>query len=202
MKKHRILFALAAGTLAFTACGSDDDGGNDDGADVTIDVTTAEPDTTDADTDTTEPEPDTTDADDGDEGASGGDVTDAQSDAARQAIDQAAADGVELDEECVNDVAAQLSDADAEAIASGNDADVSPEGQTLALELIACADEEAIADLFIEGMNQSGQDFDEECVREKLQDVDITELVAATQSGSEPPAEIVSAMMECFDLGS
>lgn len=125
-------------------------------------------------------------------------ATGAQAEAAERTIEQAAEGGVELDRDCVHNVAAKLSDEDAEAIASGNDSDVSAEGGELALELIACADEDALADMFIEGMSQGGQNFDEDCVRDKLSEFDMTEIVASTQDGA-PPAELMTAMMECFE---
>lgn len=128
----------------------------------------------------------------------GGSADGPQGDAAAKTIEQAAGDGVELDEDCVNEVASKLSDEDAEAIASGNDSDVSEAGSALSIELIACADEDALADLFIEGMGASGDEFDEACVREKLADFDMTEVVEATQSGT-PPADLVAAMMECIN---
>ncbi len=192
MMKHRILFVLAAATLAFTACGSDDDGGSDDGGTDT---------TVEADTDTTVATV-ATDATDDSGDSDGGDATGAQAEAADRTIEAAAAGGITLDEECVNEVASRLSDEDAAAIAAGNNADVSPEGSELSLELLNCADEDQLADMFIDGLSQSGQEFDEECVREKLKDVDMVELVQATQTGGQPPTEVVAAMMECVDLGS
>jgi ABC-type glycerol-3-phosphate transport system substrate-binding protein len=134
----------------------------------------------------------------GSDGGGGGSADGPQGDAAAKTIEQAADDGVELDEDCVNEVASQLSDEDAEAIASGNDGDVSEAGSALSIDLIACADEDALADLFIEGMGASGDEFDEACVREKLADFDMTEVVEATQSGT-PPADLVAAMMECIN---
>ena len=135
-------------------------------------------------------------SDDG--GSDGATATGAQAEAAERTIEQAADGGVTLDRDCVHAVASKLSDDDAEAIAAGNDTDVSAEGGELALELIASADEDAIADMFIEGMSQGGQNFDERCVRDKLSDFDMTEIVASTQDGA-PPAELMTAMMECFE---
>ncbi|MGE5209723.1 MAG: hypothetical protein ACM3MM_00575, partial [Acidobacteriota bacterium] len=83
-------------------------------------------------------------------GAAG--LTDEQAAAAQSAIDQAAAGGIELDESCVNEVAAKLSDDDAaKIVAAGPDesADLSPEGEALGLELLSCADESALIDLFV-----------------------------------------------------
>jgi hypothetical protein len=107
---------------------------------------------------------------------------------------------MELDESCVNDVAAQLSDEDAEIIASGGDEEVSAEGAALSLELLTCVDEDALTDMFVDGMSQSGQDFDEDCVREQLENFDVAELVTASQAGS-PPADVIAAMTECISGG-
>ena len=54
--------------------------------------------------------------------------------------------------------------------------------------------------MFVEGMSQSGQEFDEDCVREQLENFDVAELVTASQGG-EPPADVVAAMTECISGG-
>lgn len=135
-----------------------------------------------------------------DGGGGGGGLSESQSDAADQAIQGAAAAGMELDEDCVNEVAGRLSEEDAKRIAAGDQDEISTEGQELSIELINCADQDAITDLFIEGLNQSGQNFDEDCAREKVAELDMAELVAATQGGA-PPSEVIVALMECMDLG-
>jgi hypothetical protein len=139
----------------------------------------------------------------GDSDSGGSDLSDAQAGAAAAAIEQAESGGIELDESCVNDIAAQLSDDDAaKVVAAGaeGDAELSAEGEALGVELLSCADEEALADLFITGLSESGQSFDEDCVREQLEGFDVTELAAASQGG-EPPAELISSLVECLDLG-
>lgn len=124
----------------------------------------------------------------------------AQGEAAQAAIDSAAEEGMNLDEECVNDVASKLSDEDAEIIAGGGDEEISAEGAALSLELLGCVDSDALADMFIEGMGESGQEFDEDCIREQLENFDIAELVTASQGG-EPPADVIAAMTECISGG-
>lgn len=134
---------------------------------------------------------------------SGSGLTDDQSAAARSAIDRAEAGGVALDEACVNDVASKLSDDDAaKIVATGPDttADLSPAGEALSLELLACADQSGLIDLFVDGMNESGQSFDEACLRDELADFDVAELVAASQGG-DPPADLVDALSTCLDAG-
>jgi hypothetical protein len=139
----------------------------------------------------------------GSDGGGGSDLSDAQAAAAANAIEEAEAGGIELDEACVNEVAAQLSDEDAAKAAAagpGENAELSPEGEALALELLGCADEEALIDLFISGMNESGEAFDEDCAREKLEGLDIADLAAASEGG-DPPEEFFAALMECVDTG-
>ena len=139
----------------------------------------------------------------GSDGDGGSGLTDDQAAAASSAIEEAEAGGVELDEDCVNEVAAQLSDEDAAKVVAagpGEDADLSPEGEALGLELLGCADEDALIDLFIAGMNESGETFDEDCAREKLEGLDVADLAAATQGG-DPPEELISALIECVDTG-
>jgi hypothetical protein len=132
------------------------------------------------------------------DGASG-----AQAEVADAAIEAAGEEGIALDEECVNDLASQLSDEDAEAIAAAGpdgDPEISDEGAAIGVQLMSCADKDEIVDAFIAQMETSGQDFDEACVREGLEDVDLTELAANPEGGA--PEELVTALFECFELGS
>ncbi len=186
MYKNRLVLVIASGLLALTACGSDDDSGDTNSDDV---VTADEAAIEDAD-----------DADDADDAATEGAAGGLQAEAAQRTIEEAAKGGVALDPACVNQVAAKLSDDDAAAIAAGNDGQISAAGNALSMELIQCADDDALADLFIQGMGQSGQAFDEDCVREKLNGIDIAEALTASEGGS-PPADLVATMMECFEFG-
>jgi len=110
---------------------------------------------------------------------------------------------VELDEECVNDIASQLSDEDAEAIvAAGPDgeADISDEGTAIGGQLMSCADQDEIIDVVIQPLQSSGQEFDEACVREGLEGVDMASLAAGDDSGMSE--ELIGAVVECFEFGS
>jgi len=136
-------------------------------------------------------------------GSDSGSPSGAQGQAADAAISAAAAEGFELDEGCVNDLAGQLSDDDAQAIADAGpdgDADLSPEGEELSLQLLTCVDSDALVDQFIAGMNESGEAFDEACARERLEDFDIAALVAAGE-GAEPPDDLIRAMIDCIEIG-
>lgn len=122
-----------------------------------------------------------------------------QGEAADAALALAADEDFNLDESCVNDIASQLTDDDAQAIvdSGGGDADLSAAGEALSLELLSCIDGDALVDQFIAGMTADGQNVDEECVRENLKGFDLAE-VAAT---GEPSTEMITALIECFDLG-
>jgi len=122
-----------------------------------------------------------------------------QGEAADAALAVAAEEDFELDEACVNDIASQLSDEDAQAIidSGGDDADLSPEGEALSLDLLSCLDNDALVDQFIAGMTAEGQEVDEDCVRKNLEDFDLTEVVAS----AEPSSEMVAALIECFETG-
>ena len=90
---------------------------------------------------------------------------------------------------------------DAEAEAE-SDAEVSVEGTAIVSRLLGCADNDQIIDAFIAEMQKSGQEFDEECVREGLQDIDLAEVAASEEGQSGPPEEVISAVFDCFELGS
>ena len=123
-------------------------------------------------------------------------LSEPQADAAQAAIDSAAEGGITLDEDCVNDVAAQLSDEDAALAAADGDDELSPEGEALTAQLVACADQDELIDSIIGALGDSGVALDEECAREALADIDLT--VLATASGDEPPAEFVEALTPCI----
>lgn len=118
-----------------------------------------------------------------------------QADAAQSAIDSAADDGLTLDRDCVNEVAAQLSDEDAELAAADGDADLSPAGEALTIQLVACADPDELIDSIIGAM---GAGFDQDCARDALKGLDLTALMSASGDSSEPPAEFVEALTPCF----
>jgi hypothetical protein len=129
----------------------------------------------------------------------GGSAGGVQGEAADAAMALAEGEDFEIDEACVNDLASQLSDADAQALvdSGGDDAVLSPEGQATTLQIPSCIDSEALIDLVIAGMAQDGQPFDEACVRENLQDFDLSEIVAS----GEPTSEMIGALIACFDIG-
>lgn len=134
----------------------------------------------------------------GSDGDSGSDLSEAQAAAAQSAIDGAAEDGITLDESCVNDIAAQLSDEDAELAAAEGDDALSPEGEALTVSLLTCADEDALVDLFIQGMSESGPTLDEDCARDELERFDVVDVLTAAGEGSDPPQDFIDALTPCF----
>jgi hypothetical protein len=158
-------------TLGMTACGGDDD---------EADEGTAAADTAGAVTD---------DGDDGDGGEN-------QNDAADIFIEQAEAAGIETDEDCVREKAEKLSDADAQAIVDAGDdgsPELSPEGEALSIQLASCISTE---DLIEEVLSSLPEGIDEDCVREAMEGVDLSNLA----SGETPP-EFAAAIAECVTGG-
>ncbi len=175
----RFISMLAIGSLAMAACGAGDDA-TDDPADDPTDGATVETST--------------------DTGASGGGAGGARAEAARLAIEAASAEGLVLDAACVDGLAAQLTDDDARALVdAGIDGDpaLSAEGDLLMAQLLTCVDQGALVDLFVDGLEQSGETFDEACVRENLADVDLGQALDEDES----PRDLLSAVVDCVDLG-
>ena len=103
-----------------------------------------------------------------------------------------------LDQGCVEEVAAQLSEEDAQLAADDPDAELSAAGESLGVELLSCADENEIIDLFIAGMSEGGAPLDEDCARAALQDIDVKEIIASAGSGDDVPPELVTALTPCL----
>lgn len=181
MKKLRFVAPIALLVLA-TACNSDDGNGSvtsDDG-----------------------------NAGNGDGG--GSELTEDQQAAADQLLEIGEEEGLVFDVDCVEAQASQLPDEDAAAIVeAGPDGDVelSAEGTAVTRGLFNCVDNEAMVDRFIDELETSGMDVDEECVRDALDGVNIADLFADEEggegTGSDPAtASAMLAMMECLgDLG-
>lgn len=131
----------------------------------------------------------------------GGGLTDDQQAAVDQVMEEDGADEV-FDRDCVEEKAAKLSEDDAALIAeSGEDGDLelSEEGRAITIELTECFDRDALVDEFVSGMEESGTDFDEQCVRDELEDFDMSELAIAGQEG-EIPEGLISSLFDCFDF--
>jgi hypothetical protein len=135
----------------------------------------------------------------------GSDLTDDQQAAVDQLLDESQGEVV-FDQDCVEEKATELSAEDAAAIAdAGPDGnpELSEEGDALTLELLECVDNEALVDQFIIGLQESGEDFDEQCARDALEDFDMSDIAVGGQEG-DMPEELVTGLLGCFqlDLGS
>ena len=122
-----------------------------------------------------------------------------QAAAARSVIASAAEDGITLDEDCVNEVAAELSDADAALAAEDDTAELSAEGEALGVQLLDCADEDALVDLFLAQIGAEG--VDEDCARDALADFDVAEILRNAGEDTEPPEGFIEALEPCFPTG-
>ena len=134
-----------------------------------------------------------------DDSGDNGSLSDSQAAAAQRAIDQGDAEGFTLDEGCVNDLAAQLDDADAQLLADAGpdeNPDLSEEGEQLSDQLLGCVDEDALVDLFIEQIEAEGQQVDDDCVRDALSEFDLADSLQA----EEPPPELIEAVLGCIEL--
>jgi hypothetical protein len=180
--------------LAAAACGSDDrSSGTDAPTDTESPAETDAPAETDSSAETSA------------EAGDGADLTADQQAAVDQFMGQEDAEAV-FDRDCVEDKASELSEEDAQAIADAGP-DGSPElseaGAALTVSLAACIDNDALVEEFISGMQESGEEFDEQCVRDGLEGFDMAEIAVAGSEG-EMPDGLLSSLIDCFeiDLGS
>jgi hypothetical protein len=189
---------LAAIALLTAACGSDD---SSDAADSDTTEAAQASDTTEAGqaSDTT----DTTEAGDG--GNSGGDLV---QQAVDKAVAEAATDGVDLDRDCVAEVASKLSDADLQSIAdapAGEDVALSAEGEAVAVGLLTCAPREQLVDQMVSSL--AGQEgVDQQCVRDIFEAMSDDDLKAMAMSGGDSASQqfqdLMSQMMACMTVTS
>ena len=127
----------------------------------------------------------------GDDG--GGDDQEAAADLFLEQAEQAGIDG---DDDCVREKADKLSDADAKAIVdAGSDGspELSPEGEALSLELAGCVSTEDLMDQVLSSLPEG---VDEDCVRDALEDVDLSAI-----AGGDTPPEFATAIAECVTGG-
>ncbi len=172
--KKSIVATLAAGALVFAACGSDSDGSSG-----------SSPADSSASTDSAA------------EGAPDG----VQGEAAAAFLGAASESGIDADKDCVYELASQLSDEDAQAIvdsAPSGDAELSAEGTALTAQLTGCVSSEELVDSYIDTLKESGQPFDEDCVREALDGIDFAELASAAE-GDAATEEMLGKVFACFE---
>jgi hypothetical protein len=184
----KLITTFAAGVLVLAACGSDsgdDASSTDAGGSANV-----------------------TDASDGassTDAGDGGSASGPQAEVADAAIASAKEDGIDLDPDCVNELASQLSDEDAQAIVDAGpdgDAELSDEGTAIGTQLLGCAGNDQIIDALIVELEKSGQEFDEDCVRDGLQDLDLAELAAGAAGEGGTPEEVINAVFSCFTSGT
>lgn len=109
---------------------------------------------------------------------------------------EAEKEDIELDDDCVRDVAGQLSDDDAEKLLEAGvdgDAELSADGEALADDIVRCLDTDALVDAMIDPLvDEMGEEnVDVDCLKDKLKDVDLA---------NPEDASIASAMFECVDI--
>ncbi|PIE31988.1 MAG: hypothetical protein CSA55_04440 [Ilumatobacter coccineus] len=127
----------------------------------------------------------------------GGGASGDQGKVADKLIESAAEEGFKLDESCVNDVASKLSDEDAAKILEADDieaAELSAEAEKLSLELVTCADVDALVDQMVAELGPDAADMiDTDCLKKAFKELD-------TSSG-DPQAAMANAAMQCVSLG-
>lgn len=125
--------------------------------------------------------------------ACGGGASGPQGEAADLLIKSATDEGIDIDKGCAEDLANQLSDADAEKIVAADDGDtqLSPEGEALTIKMLSCVDIDSLVDSLIQQIgDQPGVDKD--CLREVLKELDPEALAAG---------DIPDGIVECIDIG-
>ncbi len=147
-----------------------------------------------------------TEADDGASSTdAGSSASGPQAEVADEAIASAKENGIDLDADCVNELASQLSDEDAQAMLDAGpdgEAELSDEGTAIGTQFLGCAGNDEIIDALIVELQKSGQEFDEDCVRDGLQDLDLAELAASAAGEGGTPEEVINAVFSCFNPGS
>lgn len=126
-------------------------------------------------------------------GGSGGD----RGEAVDQFVDVMKEQGADVDRGCAEAVADKLSDDDVKAIidaSNGGDAQLSPAGEELSLDLLDCVDMSSVLtdDVIDQIIAGAGDNVDADCMRKALEEVDL--------SSVDDPA-VATAMIECVDFG-
>ena len=142
----------------------------------------------------------------GDDGGSagGGD----QTKAADALLESAEEEDIALDEECVREVSAKLTDEDAKLILDSIDSDDEPTlseaGEALKGEIFGCIDSSQLVDQMMEEIgDQPGMDKD--CVREVLDGLSSDDIASIAQGEGDLSGEVMSQVMQdlvpCMSAG-
>ena len=102
--------------------------------------------------------------------------------------------GIDLDRDCVEKMAAKLSDDDAKKLLQAGtegDAELSAEGEALGDEMFSCVNMDTFVDSILAGLPDDGS-IDRDCMREQLKDI---------SDPNDIQSKATSAVVECMDLG-
>jgi hypothetical protein len=124
--------------------------------------------------------------------ACGGGGSDADA-IADQLIDEADAEGMDLDEACVREVAAKFEGDDVAKVKDGDFDGLSEAGQATAVEALQCLSTDSIATQLLDSLPDDGS-IDKECIADAIKDLDATALT------SGDPA-LTQAMIDCAVSG-
>jgi hypothetical protein len=132
-------------------------------------------------------------------GGSGGGSGDATK-IADKIMTSAKDDGMELDKSCVTKLAEKFNDADTEMLVDNLDNEdfdldqLSDEGAALGMQLIGCADKDALVDMMMEEIGEM-PGADPECIRAALDKLDTDALIELGESEGDPSSSSGEALM-------
>jgi hypothetical protein len=121
-------------------------------------------------------------------------------------VSQASASGLVVDSACVADIVRKLSDADQQLLIDSigddmADPTLSAEGEALGMEIIGCADKDALVDMMMEEIGET-PGADPECIRAALGKLDANALIELGESAGDPSsasgAALMTDMMACL----
>jgi len=128
-----------------------------------------------------------------------GELSPAKADVLGQLLESSEAEGVVVDEACLREVVARLSDDDARLLAELgiDDAEVSDQGDELAVELFGCIPGEWWLDEMARELESQGLTVDRACLEAELDDFDFRELGRAFREDGTPPEQLTTAGIRC-----
>jgi hypothetical protein len=116
-------------------------------------------------------------------------------------------EGMDLDKSCVTKLAEKFNDADTEMLVDNLDNEdfdldqLSDEGAALGMQLIGCADKDALVDMMMEEIGEM-PGADPECIRAALDKLDTDALIELGESEGDPSsasgAALMTDMMACL----
>ncbi len=115
--------------------------------------------------------------------------------------------GLELDKSCVTELAEKLNDADTGLLIDNLDnedfdsSQLSDEGEALGMQMIGCADKDALVDMMMEQIG-SVPGLDADCVRGVLEEIDPSQLATIAGDGDTSGMDDLSTKMMACMAGS